>query len=192
MDRVHYESEVFTLKHFATFINSLNFDRVSIFDPHSNVSSALFDRCTVINPYCYCSKAAQACKPDFIFYPYEGAMKRYNSIIRANKPITFGMKKREWTTGEIKGLDIFGDTDALKDAKVLIIDDICSRGGTFYHSANKLKELGAKEIYLYVSHCEDTIHEGELLKDNGLIERIYTTDSIVNRRESEKIEVIKR
>lgn len=190
MDRVHNDYEVFTLKHFTTFINSLNFDTVSIFDPHSNVSSALFDRCAVLSPYYYCAKAADACKPDVIFYPDEGAMKRYNGIINANKPITFGMKKRDWATGKIEGLDIFGDVEALKDAKVLIIDDICSRGGTFYHSALKLKELGAKEIYLYVSHCEDTIHEGELLKDNDLIKKIYTTNSLLNRKTHKKIEVI--
>ena len=192
MDRTHNDYEVFTLKYFASFINSMNFDEVAIFDPHSNVSPALFDRCVVTNPYYHCYKAGEACKPDVIFYPDEGAMKRYSSMLSIQKPITFGMKKRDWATGKIEGLDVFGDVEALKDAKVLIIDDICSRGGTFYHSALKLKELGAKEIYLYVSHCEDTIHEGELLKDNGLIEKVYTTDSIINRRESEKIEVIKR
>ena len=70
-----------------------------------------------------------------------------------------------------------------------IIDDICSRGGTFYHSAKKLKEHGANDIYLYVSHCENTILEGDLLKGD-LIKRVYTTDSIFIKSH-EKIEVLK-
>ena len=70
---------------------------------------------------------------------------------------------------------------------VLIIDDICSRGGTFYHSAKALKEAGAKNIYLYVTHCENTILEGELLT-SGLIEKVYTTNSIFTK-EHEMIEV---
>ena len=71
--------------------------------------------------------------------------------------------------------------------KILIVDDISSRGGTFYHSAKKLKELGAKEIYLYVSHCENTILEGEVLS-SGLIDRVFTTNSIFTK-EHEKVEV---
>ena len=70
---------------------------------------------------------------------------------------------------------------------VLIIDDICSRGGTFFYAAKALKEAGAKNIYLYVTHCENTILEGELLTC-GLIEKVYTTNSIFTK-EHEKIEV---
>ena len=38
MDRVKNEDEVFTLKYFADFINSLQFDSVIVRDPHSSVS----------------------------------------------------------------------------------------------------------------------------------------------------------
>ncbi|MCL2863881.1 MAG: hypothetical protein FWE54_07415, partial [Methanimicrococcus sp.] len=44
-------------------------------------------------------------------------------------------------------------------------------------SARKLKELGANKIYLYVTHCEDSILSGELI-NSGLLEKIYTTKSI--------------
>lgn len=81
-----------------------------------------------------------------------------------------------------------GMTDIIQNSNVLIIDDICSKGGTFYHSAKKLKELGAKNIYLYISHCENTILQGDLLT-SGLIERVFTTDSIFTRKH-EKIEVM--
>lgn len=89
-------------------------------------------------------------------------------------------------------LSVNGQVDQIKDRDVLIIDDICSKGGTFYHSAKKLKELGANKIYLYVSHCENTIYSGELLKDNGLIEKIFTTDSILTDFTSPKIELVEK
>lgn len=103
---------------------------------------------------------------------------------------TYGNKRRDWETGEILGLEIV-NPEIVKDKDVLIIDDICSKGGTFYHSAKALKEAGAKNIYLYVTHCENTIFEGELLKDNGLIEKIFTTDSILTKQH-EKIILVRK
>ena len=99
----------------------------------------------------------------------------------------FGIKRRNWETGKIEGLDVAGCVDKIKGSNILIVDDICSRGGTFYHSAKKLKELGANKIYLYVTHCENTILEGDLL-NSGLIERVFTTNSIFTKKH-EKVEV---
>lgn len=188
MDRIKSYEEVFTLKYFADFINSLNYTEVTILDPHSTVAEALFDRCHAPKPLHHIINTMVKSRPDVIFFPDEGAMKRYCDVIpeRYDKRV-FGIKNRDWKTGEIKGLSIHGDVDALKDAKVLIIDDICSKGGTFYHSAKALKEAGVASIDLYVTHCEHTIFEGELLKTD-LINRIYTTNSIF-RKEHEKIEV---
>ena len=113
-----------------------------------------------------------------MFYPDEGAGKRYSGMIPL--PYAFGIKKRDWATGQIQGLDVAGDVDNISGKNILIVDDICSRGGTFYHSAKKLKELGAKNIYLYISHCENSIFDGEVLT-SGLITKVFTTDSILTR-----------
>ena len=198
MDRVKESNDVFTLKYFAEIINDLNFESVNILDPHSSVCTALINNAKVFNPREYVESAIFGalgrCHFNWntvgdellMFYPDEGAMKRYSSMIPV--PYAFGVKRRDWATGKIEGLDVIGDVEKIKDSKILIVDDICSRGGTFYHSAKKLKELGAKEIYLYITHCENTILEGELLT-SGLIERVYTTNSIFTK-EHEKIEVI--
>lgn len=187
-DRVKKEEDVFYLKHFANFINSLGFSWVKVRDPHSAVGEALIDNLIVESADKYIREAIKQCDPDMIFYPDEGAMKRYSSF--APMEYTFGVKRRDWSTGKIKGLDVMGDAKKLSGKDVLIIDDICSKGGTFYQSATKLKELGVNNIYLYVTHCENTIFEGELLEEEDLIEHIYTTESIFTG-ESEKIDVIK-
>ena len=44
------------------------------------------------------------------------------------------------------------------------------------------------KIYLYISHCENTILKGEVLT-SGLIEKVFTTDSLLTET-NEKIEVI--
>lgn len=184
-DRVKTTEDVFTLKYFTDIINYLNFNQVQVLDPHSYVSEALINNVVPCTPKVYIGKAIWNCNPDLLFFPDEGAMKRYSSM--ATIEYAFGIKKRDWATGKIEGLDVAGSTDKIKDSRILIVDDICSRGGTFYHSAKKLKELGAKEIYLYITHCENTILEGELLT-SGLIEKVYTTNSIFTK-EHEKIEV---
>ena len=120
-------------------------------------------------------KAAELAGADAMFYPDEGAMKRYSDS--SEKPYAFGLKKRDWQTGKILGLNII-NADNIKDKNVLIVDDICSRGGTFYHSAKALKAAGAKSASLYITHCEETITLGELAASDGLVDHVYTTRSI--------------
>ena len=186
-DRVKSDEDVFTLKYFADVINWLEFTSVTVLDPHSTVSEALFDNLVVVTPATNIAKVITDIGEDnlMLFYPDEGAMKRYSSL--ADKPFAFGLKKRNWANGQIIGLDISGSAEMIAGSRILIVDDICSKGGTFYHSAKKLRERGAKEVYLYITHCENSIFEGELLKSD-LIDKIYTTNSILTK-EHEKIEV---
>lgn len=190
-DRVKEPEDIFTLKYFASLINEMEFSKVTVLDPHSYVSEALIDRLEVQTPQKYVAKVIEMLeterdKPILLFFPDEGACKRYSTMF--GRPYTFGMKKREWKTGEIKSLEVLGEIEQITDSRILIIDDICSRGGTFWHSARALKGLGAKEIYLYVSHCENTILDGELLKGD-LLKKVYTTNSIFTK-EHKKVEVL--
>lgn len=194
-DRVKNPEDIFTLKYFSEIINYLEFNSVTVLDPHSTVSEALIDNIMILSPKNYIEESLLRMKIDenvdidhiLVFYPDSGAAKRYSDMV--NRYYAYGIKKRDWETGKIVGLDIVDNGFYIKGKDILIVDDICSRGGTFYHSAKKLKELGAKDIYLYVSHCENTILEGELLKGD-LIKKIYTTNSIFTKSH-EKIEVLK-
>ena len=195
MDRVKSNEDVFTLKYFCEVINSLNFRRVWVMDAHSNVSLALLNNvkqmsvqdtiydavykltCEIAGGYDH-QERMDAQADLVVFFPDEGAMKRYSDMIN-DMPYAFGIKKREWATGKILGLDIM-NAELVKDKNVLIIDDICSRGGTFLHSAKALKAAGANHIFLYVTHAEKTMVKGEMYNDLDLVERIYTTDSIFN------------
>lgn len=203
-DRIKNPEDVFTLKYFCEIINSLEFDTVFVTDVHSNVSLALLDRVREMKPWEYIHKALtkitfmetgdvmqeareECYKNLLLFYPDEGAMKRYSGEM--GMPYLFGVKDRDWKTGQIKRLNLAGDVSMIEGKNILIIDDICSKGGTFYYAAKELKEAGAANIYLYVTHCENTIHEGELLKEDSLIKHIFTTDSILTK-EHAKITIV--
>lgn len=175
MDRVKAREDVFTLKYFAEIINSLNFKRVFVRDAHSNVSLALINNVYDCGVRGYIDMAVEKSGAEVLFFPDEGAMKRYSE--QSPMPYAFGMKKRDWETGKILGLDII-NAENIKGKNVLIVDDICSRGGTFYHSAKALKAAGAKNVSLYVTHCEETITLGEMAASDGLVDHVYTTRSI--------------
>ena len=193
MDRIKKPEQNFSLKVFADFINSLNFDKVVVYNVHSNVSEALINNIFNMDPNSDVGAVISKYKPDVIYFPDEGACKRYADLACIKEhglPVIFGIKKRDFATGKILGLDVVSDID-LKGKKVLIVDDIISKGFTFFYSGNKLKELGAVSIGLYASHCEDTILDGELLKDKSPIDIIYTTDSILHI-EHNKIKIIRK
>ena len=213
MDRVKKEHEVFTLKHFAKFINDMKFNKVYILDPHSNVTPALIDNVVVIpwqpivNEVLNKLEVEGVKKEDLvIFFPDDGAMKRYDdrNVFGDKVSFIYGKKVRDWSTGKILSLEVYdssghdvGDFLAhsnIEGTTVLMIDDIISYGGTLAYSADKLKEFGVKDIYAYATHCENSVldeEKGELLKrlKNGTVKKIFTTDSLFNK-ESEYVTVI--
>lgn len=184
MDRVKNSDEVFTLKAFADTINWLGFEGVTICNPHSTVSEALFDGVRVDFD---CVKEdvkhiieTSLDKIDVLYFPDEGACKRYSDILAPlGLLVAFGIKKRDWKTGKILGIDIAGFDD-LKGKNVLMVDDICAYGGTFYYSACALKDKGANDISCYVTHLENSVmdkEKGKLIQGD-LIKTIYATNSI--------------
>ena len=191
MDRIKSPNENFSLKVFANWINSLGFDRVIVSNVHSNVSNALINNVFDNLPELDIEIISKKYDFDVVFFPDEGACKRYkdmNIIKDLNLPIAFGIKNRDWKTGEILGLAVMGADVSGKN--VLIVDDICSKGFTFYYAGQQLIEHGAKDVRLYVTHCEDNIKNGELLKTD-VISKIYTTDSICHITD-EKINFVRK
>lgn len=185
MDRSENNSG-FTLKYVASFINDLNFATVKIVEPHSDITPALINKCVpvminydllplVINDSNFDKEN------DYIMFPDGGASKRYK--LDGYKQL-IGHKERDFKTGQIKRLDILGEIPDYP-FKVIIVDDLSSYGGTFLLSAEKLKEIGASEVYLLVAHAENSILKGKIFKTD-LIDKVYTTNSIIHESEANK------
>lgn len=183
-DRTYHETEVFTMKWFAEFINALNFDSVTVLDPHSNVSTALINRIHVYYPVKQIKSILDSIENDdyqpVLYFPDAGAMKRYQHLFEGYYTI-YGEKKRDWETGEIKGLALRGCLEAIDNLDkpaFLMIDDICSYGGTFYYSAQALKDaFPNSKIYSWATHTENDFPTLQKAFDQGLITEHYTTNS---------------
>lgn len=197
-DRVKNTEDVFTLKYFAEIINSLGFADVTVLDPHSNVSTALLDRIITRSPREYIYEAIKKIDKDhtelILYFPDDGSMKRYANMFPKYKYV-YGQKTRNWETGEILGLDIITNGLDLSGKTILMIDDIISYGGSYFYSAQTLKEFSVDKIYAYATHTENSVlnkEKGTFIKslENGTVERLFTTDSLYNGQH-EKIEVIR-
>ena len=193
MDR-SVDNSVFTLKYVAEFINDLNFYKVNVVESHSDVTTALLDRVrnfdTISKELAYQIMLNFKLQPrqTCIYFPDATAEKRYGKFFPEMKLLK-GLKHRNFKTGEIESLEIIGGMD-LSDYDVIMVDDLCSRGNTFYYGALELEKLGAKNMYLAVTHCEDTIEKGKLL-GMDCIKKIYTTDSLLTI-EHPKLHVVTR
>ena len=194
MDRVKNDDEVFTLKYFCDFINSLNFSRVYVLDAHSDVSTALLNNCKNDNPRDYIKDAIRQISDDIVLYfPDAGAAKRYSDLF-PEIMYCYGEKKRDWKSGKILGLDIRSNGIDLNGKTVLMIDDIIAYGGSLFYSANALKEAGVDKIYAYATHTENSIldrEKGTLIKslENNTVERLFTTNSLFSGKH-DKITVL--
>ena len=194
MDRVKNDDEVFTLKYFCDFINSLNFLRVYVLDAHSDVSTALLNNCKNDNPRDYIKDAIRQISDDIVLYfPDAGAAKRYSDLFPEIMDC-YGEKKRDWKSGKILGLGIRSNGIDLNGKTVLMIDDIIAYGGSLFYSANALKEAGVDKIYAYATHTENSIldrEKGTLIKslENNTVERLFTTNSLFSGKH-DKITVL--
>jgi ribose-phosphate pyrophosphokinase len=156
MDR-HNGTYVFSLRYIARLINAMNFFAIKIREPHSDVLPALINHC-VIEEWCKVQvvKLCDQYGYNSIFFPDVGAQKRYNM----NFTSAVGNKVRDFETGNILSYNITGTVGK----KVLIVDDMCSRGGTFIEAAKKLRDSGAKQVDLLVSYLEHNVLTGDMEK----------------------------
>lgn len=166
MDRAN-ESYWFSLKTAAKMVNNMGWDYVHVVEPHSDVTPALLDKSFTVN-WCMANiqKVLGMTGSTSLFFPDAGAAKRYTY----NMPYAVGNKRRNFKTGEIESFTLSGDVHE----KVLIVDDMCSKGGTFVHSARLLKTKGAMKVNLLVAYCEPTVFKGELFDH---IDKMYVSEN---------------
>lgn len=88
--------------------------------------------------------------------------------------------------------EMFGIVGDVKDKTCIIVDDIVDTAGTLALAANKLKELGAKEVYAAITHG---VLSGPAIEriEASCIKKLIITDSIPlpDSKKSSKIKVLK-
>ncbi len=158
-DRAMKENDSFSLKAFTDIINSMNFNRVLLIDPHSNVGQILLKNSEVIIDQLTAIQLSNVitCNNsyDYIVSPDFGAIKKATSISEYyGIPLLIALKKRDVSTGyTVFDKLLIDDSVDLTDKKLLIVDDICDYGNTFINLAKGIKDLyNIKSIDLFVTH----------------------------------------
>lgn len=154
-DRSMFKNDAFSLKLVCNMINEMKFDRVIVRDPHSNVTELLLNNIVII-PQEDCVRVFELdfkSRYDAIVSPDAGALKKIEKVAKTldfdfTKIINCG-KVRDIKTGNIIRTDVY---DNVQGKKLLLVDDICDGGRTFIQLAKILKEKGAVQVDLYVTH----------------------------------------
>lgn len=177
-DKVFRPGEALSVKVIAKIIQVVPLSRILTFDLHNLAILGFFD-IPVTN---------LSAKPLFIDYfrkmvtdqtivvaPDAGAAKNSTAFAHElNLPVAYMDKSRNLATGEVT---VSGISRSVKDAQVLIVDDMIVTGGTLIETAKYLKQEGAKSIcvaathHLYVPGAEDKIEKSG-------IDKVVVTDTV--------------
>jgi len=154
-DRVMVPGEPLSIKVFARILNSLQLDKVFVFDAHSDVSTALIDNCRNIANYEMVQFfLKQLNLSDFVLVsPDLGAYKKVDKLaekVGYKGEIVTGIKVRDLATGQIIKSDV--NVTDLNGKACIVVDDICDGGRTFIELAHALKAKNAGDLYFIASH----------------------------------------
>ena len=77
----------------------------------------------------------------------------------------------------------------VKDKTCIIVDDIIDSGGTIVNAAKALKDKGAKDVYVYITHGVLTGESVDKIK-KSVIKNLVITDTIDNQDKIKKVKNI--
>jgi ribose-phosphate pyrophosphokinase len=160
-DRVCTPGEANSLEVICKFLDNLELTTIRIWDVHNEEKTLeLFSETHV------CSITAKDIFARFNIFedfdtsnlilcaPDDGAYQRVSEIadqFEFSIPVIMD-KVRNMDTGKIEGMKWSQYNRCVEGWNVLIIDDICDGGATFLEAAQILREKGAVNLYLYVTH----------------------------------------
>ena len=185
-DRVMIKGEPLSVKVYADIINAMQFDKVFVFDAHSEVTPALVNNCEVIPNHTFIQTVIKSIGNEVkLISPDGGALKKIYKVSEflGGVEVVECSKSRDVKTGRLSGFKVYNDD--LQGVDCLIVDDICDGGGTFVGLAAELKNKNAGKLYLAVSH--GIFNKGFEVLD--CFEKIFTTNSFKDF-EGESVEVI--
>ena len=153
-DRVCNDGEAFSVFVMANMINSLECNSVTVYDPHSTITTDLINNVRVVSQSDILTNSVVINdikeKGLVLASPDNGAAKKTQDFAEGNNiDVIYCTKSRDVRTGKITATNI---PDGVEDKSFIIIDDICDGGRTFIELAKALKKAGANDLYLYVTH----------------------------------------
>ena len=121
--------------------------------------------------------------------PDVGGVERTRALSRRLNSSIAIIDKRRPVRGKSEVMNIVGN---VKNKNCVIVDDIIDSGGTIVNAAKALKEKGAKDVYVFITHA---VLSGQAVNkiEDSKIKKLVTTNTIDNSKKlgsSKKIEII--
>ncbi len=172
-----YDNQSFDLKIYTDILNAQNYQCIDILHPHSNVLSGLLNHCKVTTNNDLVDTTVdhleKIVKEKVVLVsPDAGAYKAiFKHAKRLNRELVTANKSRDKQGNLNTHVDAIFD----KGETCLIVDDYCDGGRTFIELAKQLRQRGAKNVYLCVTHGLFSAGYQELAAN---LTGIYCTNSI--------------
>ena len=209
MDRANEKNTAFSLKVLTQLLSEQTsaLKEVFILDPHSPETLSKFKEFGMKVQEIDYSLADEVMEfanvnlaETWIVFPDKGAANRYDYYKYPN--VIICEKTRNFATGAIKSVkaDIarFDGTSVIKGMypkgmkqNLIVIDDLCSYGGTFVKALEAIEThptINFNKAWLVVTHAEKAMEEGKVLEK---YDKVFCTDSISIPAESKDMTVEK-
>jgi ribose-phosphate pyrophosphokinase len=171
-------------RYMAQLLEACGVDRIVALDVHNpaafdNAFRIGFDHLSALPMFaehfarCLPSQALSVASPDV------GGIKRaqiFRELLqqRIGRPVGQAFVEKRRTGGEVSGGLVVGD---IAGSTVLVLDDLCSTGGTLRRAAGSLRAAGAQAVYAVVTHAPlDTGIEAVL--GDPAVDGMVVTDSV--------------
>lgn len=196
MDRVEASNTAFSLSIFTNLLTQYTRDMtIHVFDPHSPKTLELLNS----------QRESQAKELDvslkdkvlksfdlsstWVVFPDKGAQIRYGEDLDRYPNVIVCEKVRDFATGKIQSIEaqvVKRENEHV--SKLVMIDDLCSYGGTFIGCLEAIKkQMPITHASLIVSHAEPAIYKGQIFEN---FDQVYTTTSIKRDKDLTNLKII--
>lgn len=178
-DRVFEKGNPSPLFDFLVWLDRKRFKKIEVSDVHNDLIFEEYPVSNLINiPQLQCFKDSLSYDNkkdwDVVIAPDKGAVEKAKTISDyLGVECVFANKVRDVSTGKLTEMNL-PDYD-FTGKKVLIPDDIFDYGGTLKWLGELLKQAGAKEVDLYVTHL---IAPKGLKHLTGVIDKVYCYQTV--------------
>lgn len=192
-DRKASPRQPITAKLVAAMLEQAGANRVVTFDLHAAQIQGFFhcpvdDLTTVPMIGHYFINKGFANSNTVVVSPDHGGVKRARNLAEMLEIPLAIIDKRRPRANVCEAVTIIGD---VKDKNAIIVDDICDTGGSLIAASQILKENGAKDVYVAISHGIFSNNAIQRIQDSGIKEVVVTnTIKIPECEDTTKVTVL--
>jgi ribose-phosphate pyrophosphokinase len=189
-DKVFMPGEALSSKVIAQILQTTKMRKLITFDLHNRAILGFFDIPVTelsAKPLFLEHFRQQVSDKTVVVAPDAGSVKASAAFAQElNVPIVYMDKRRDLSTGKVQVVGMSGD---VKNAQVIMVDDMIVTGSTLMETAKALKSAGAGSISFAATHHLWVPGVQEKL-DASQVDSIVVTDTVQAKGESKKLTIL--